>query len=982
MTSEASPEPAHRPECPASPQWDNSSASGSDTFSTSASDVSDADSKGISRGWDSALPIGDKQHSQAVLLPEDQYTFVREHLGEERLSKLDSTGSIALACAQETQETLADSSKAIWVAIRALQEQVSRGDAEKTNLSQQLQKEKLEREKLSQELQIAQSTLNLVEAMRSDINLFEDGLEKATLEREELLHNLQAAQQEIETGKSERAQLSRELRTAQDEIVTAEEELGEKEEQVVTIQNLLEEVEVDHFKLVKSVATDFSTLREEMEFMLASLQSKEGFTTEVNKLRLEANELQSELGVMRDSFQLREQNENKRIAAIQSRVDNQEQEITRLHSYDWHHTKAYHEFKDFKDMAVEKIPEIDKLRTEVDANNEGIQSQERTSVKLFKNLQTRLDDHDQTLRRIQQKIPSYATNDQVGRTCNMLATRIDDCASQEALDSKTAATDREIKELAVKVESIPAVSVTSLENEDVAWAMAADLSERLNVVDKKVQAVNRQVDMEAHRIAHVGKQVGAVECQIVEIKSQSNDLQEDNTKLHCTVERQESLLRQVFSQIELTTEGGGTSIVDRPSTTTDTEEFVEMAIAPVIDDLNMILTPRNSPINTPQAAAKTTEIEQTPTEDLFNGRNVKPEGYQTLLNRLPDNIRLIFSLADTDVDPRPTINSLSANHGNIWAGIPSEYRRLVGLVCLRHMALDTKPDEARKHLKWIAEALSAEDWAEYEELINHHASLSLSLKGKSELEGQAEAPAPLLFGSNAIEEEHPAPPVNKGSKPSKAVIEGLKTWLEASKEVFPPTKEEQHPRISSRHKGCMNVLKKKEHAKTLEPAWERFPQLVYATPPVEPRYDIQYCPPTSSEVGGKTLLPFQSRVPNFVIAATCALRKEEEALIRPCWDQRSVGTTATHHDSCHAVFDTVDIPLFEEVATNGNFILLDDLSNFRPDTAANFEISLEEFEMPMNNPTRKEDKERVETNFGDESDTGSVIYSPLEVKKF
>lgn len=762
MTSEASPKSTHHPENPAS-RWDNCTPSDSDTFSDSDGDVSDAENNDISAEWTATVPLGDRGNPQAAVFTEDQEAFFREVLEESCIKRFDSPNSILIACMQAVYRMSLDSQETKWQDIKLLQEQANRDRLAREELSHELEREKLAGEKLTQELRLAQSKLNLVESMRSEVKLLQDGLEK-------FFHKLQAAQQEIETGKFERAKLSRDLRAAQDEIETAEEELGEKEEQVVTIQNLLVDVETAHIEMEKSMETKNSFLLEKLDSMQANLQSKEGFVTECNKLRSEVSTLQSQVVAMHNVIQSREQKENKRIAAIHCRVENQEQQITSLEQDGRHQFKAYQLLKDFTDTAAGKLTQIDNFRMVIDAHSEGIQSQERTSVRMFKTLQTRIDDHDHKLRWFRKKFPSYATNDSVGRVSNLLANRIDDCTIQigqnsqwlrDGLDSKVAAMNQELKELAVQFESISAASVPNLhERIDAANAY-------IDVVDGHVKAVDQKVQLEAHRIIHVGQHIGVVECQIGEIQSQNTELQEDNTKLHCLVEQQGSMLRQMTSQVM---PGTRNSMVNSIQT-----DFFESSSSPV-------LTESNTAVPFPDRSWTVAEAEQKPNENLFNGRAVKPEGYQDLLHRLPDNIRLIFSLADAAVDPRPTINSLSANHENMWAGIPLEHRRLVALVCLKYMASKTKPDDDLKHLKWIAEILSAEDWAEYEQFVNHQACLARG--NLSEFQGETERTVKFPFAfkcyRNANNRSH-EPLATTDYMLSKDSIQKLKTWLDANK---------------------------------------------------------------------------------------------------------------------------------------------------------------------------------------------------------
>lgn len=770
MTSEADLEPTHNPESPASPQWDICSASDSENFSDSDSDHSDAGSNRISAEWTATMPVGDKMNPQAAVFTEDQDAFLRNLLEDGYLNRFDSTNSILIACLQTMHRSFLVAQEEQRQDTKLLREQFNNERLAREKVSQELDSERLARGNLSQELQIAQSKLNLVDAMRSDVKLLRDGLEKATLESEELLQKLQVAQQEIELAKTERAKLSWDLRTAQEEIETAEEELGEKEEQVVTIQNLLVDVETAHIELEKSVVTKFNNLQMKLDSMQANLQSKEELVHECSKLRIDVNALQSQIVAIHDGLQSRKQNDNKRITGILSRVDDHERQIATLNRCDWQHTQAYHELKDFKVIAEGKLPEIDKLRMEFDANSEGIQSQERTSVKLFKTLQTRIDEQDQVLRRIQKKSASYASNDSLSRLSNLLSTRIDDCtvemgqtsrSLQKSFDSKIASSERELKELDMKLESLSAASVSNLHE----WIDA--VNEHLGAVDKQVQAVDQRVNVESHRIVHVGQHVGVVERQIGDLRSQTIKLQEENTKLLGIVEQQASMLKQISSHMMPELANFGVS-----SKQTNLTESSSSSILTESDTPALILDCRWT----------VAEVEQEPSNFLFNGRVVKPEGYEDLLIRLPDTIKLIFNLADAGIDPRPTINSLSANHENIWAGIPSEHRRLVGLVCLKYMASDTKLDDDRKHLKWIAETLTAEDWAEYECLVNH--LVSFSWREESDFQGQEEEAVPFPYAFKCFkttDNERQEPLAKTEFKLSKVEIERLKAWLDASK---------------------------------------------------------------------------------------------------------------------------------------------------------------------------------------------------------
>ncbi|TID21563.1 hypothetical protein E2P81_ATG04837 [Venturia nashicola] len=531
MAHEASPKSPPHPESPASPQWDNCSASNSDSFSDSNSDASDADSEGVAEEWTATLPVGDKADLHAAVFPEDQDAFFRKVLEEGYLRRFESADAIFIACLQAMYRTLGDSQETHRQDIKLLQKQ--------------LDCERLAKEKLSQELQIVQSKLDLIESMRSDVKLLQNGFEQS-------LHKLQAAQQDIETGKIERAKLSQDLHAAQDEIITAEEELGEKEEQVVTIQNLLVNVEIAQNELEKSVKTKFGFLQEIINSMQTNLQPKEGFLTERNKLRSEVETLQSQVVAMHNGIQSREQNDNKCNAAIHCRIDDQEQQVAILERDGRHHFKAYQSLKDFTDMVAGKLPQIENLQTLVDAHNEGIQSQERTSVTIFKALQTRIDDHDQVLRRIQKKFPSYATTDSVDRISNLLATRIDDCTIEsgqnfqwlrDSFDSQIASIDTALKEVTTKFGFFSIASVPNLHERIDAT------KEYIDFVDGRVKAVDQRVQLDSHRIVHVGQHVGVVERQIGEIQTQNAELQEENTKLRCIVEQQGSMLKQISNHI-------------------------------------------------------------------------------------------------------------------------------------------------------------------------------------------------------------------------------------------------------------------------------------------------------------------------------------------------------------------------------------------------------------------------------------------------
>lgn len=762
MTSQALPEAAHYFESPASLQWDNCSASDSGTFSDSDGNISDADNNEISAEWTATVPLGDKTNSHAAAFTEDQDAFLGEVLGEKGCMKtFDSANSIFIACLQAMYELSVNAKEMQQEESRLLKEQINSERFAREQLSHKLEKEELSREKLLRELQLAQSKLILVDSTRSDVKLLHDGLEQAT-------HKLQAAQQEIETGKFERAKLSRDLRTAQEEIIIAEEELGEKEEQVVTIQNLLVDVETAHNELEKSVESRFSILLDKLDSMQAKLQSKEGFVIECNKLRSEVNAQQSQVVAMQNGTQSREQKENKRIVAIQCRLENQEQRIASLDRDGRHHFKAYQSLKDFTDKATGKLPQIDILRTVVDAHIEGTQSQERNTVKIFKTLQTRIDDHDQVLRRIQKKSSSYATNDNVGRISNLLATKIDDCTieigqnSQRLrldIDSRIASIDGVLKELTTNFESLSLASVPDLhERIDAA-------NEYIHVVEGHVKAVDQKVQSEAQRVIHVGQHVGVVECQIGEIQSQHTELQEDQTKLRCIVEQQGSMLRHISSHVV-----PGTSLC---SANSSQDDCIDSSSSP-------ILTKPDAPALFLGSSWTVAEVGQNPNGDLFNARIVKPDGYQEVLDRLPDNIRLIFNIAGADGDPRPTINCLCANDENIWAGIPTEHRRLVGLVCLKYMASDAKLSDDRKHLKWIAETLSAEDWAEYEYLVIQQSLPALG--GQARFQGQAawEEGIPIAFKCyRTVDNKGHEPLAKTEYKLSKDVMEELETWLDA-----------------------------------------------------------------------------------------------------------------------------------------------------------------------------------------------------------